>query len=154
LYSEEFYAVARQRLQPGGILAQWLPGGDNALQAAVARSLANSFPYVHIYHSVTGMGWHFLASMQPIPDRTAAELVERMPAAALVDLMEWGPAKTPSEQFQLMLSTETTTGQLINLSPATPALEDDRPINEYFVLRYLTTHSMREIFNRLVLGEK
>jgi predicted membrane-bound spermidine synthase len=154
LYSEEFYAVAKERLQPDGILAQWLPAGDNALQAAVARSLENSFPYVHVYHSVMGTGWHFLASMHPIPERTAAELVERMPASAIADLMEWGPGKTPSQQFNLMLSTEMTTGQLIDRSPSTPALQDDRPINEYFVLRYLTSHSTSQLFNEFVLGRK
>jgi hypothetical protein len=58
-----------------------------------------------------------------------------MPAAAVTDMMEWGPANTPDEQFDLMLSAEMTTEQLIALAPTTPALEDDRPINEYFLLR-------------------
>jgi hypothetical protein len=77
--------------------------------------------------------------MRPIPDRNAEELVTRMPAAAVVDMMEWGPAKTPAEQFELMLSRELTTGQMIGLSPATPALQDDRPINEYFLLRSISS---------------
>jgi spermidine synthase len=152
LYSEEFYAVAKERLQPGGILQQWLPAGDNAEQASVARSLEDSFPYVRVYRSVMGNGWHFLASMRPIPDRNAAELLERMPASAVADMMEWGPAKTPSQQFDLMLSTETTTGQVIDLSPATPALKDDRPINEYFLLRSLRSRSISQLFHQLVLG--
>jgi spermidine synthase len=152
LYSEEFYAVARQRLQPDGILQQWLPRGDNAEQASIARSIQDSFPYVRVYRSVVGMGWHFLASMHPIPDRNAAELVERMPASAVADMMEWGPAKTPNQQFDLMLATVTTTGQVINLSPTTSALKDDRPINEYFLLRYMTWHSKSKLFNQLVLG--
>jgi len=135
LYSEEFYAAAKERLQPGGILQQWLPGGDTAVQASVARALKNSFPCVRVYRSVEGWGWHFLASMGPIPARNAADLVARMPAGAVVDLMEWGPAKSPNQQFDRVLSTETTTGQMIALSPSTPALQDDRPINEYFLLR-------------------
>jgi spermidine synthase len=136
LYSEEFYAVAKERLQPGGILQQWLPGwADNAVQASVARALKNSFPYVRVYRSVEGWGWHFLASMRSIPARNAADMVARMPAGAVVDLMEWGPAKTPIEQFDRVLSTETTTGQTIARSPSTPALQDDRPINEYYLLR-------------------
>jgi predicted membrane-bound spermidine synthase len=139
LYSEEFYAVAKERLQPGGILAQWLPSGDEAIQASVARALKNSFSYVRAYQSIAGWGWQFLASMRPIPDRNAEELVTRMPAAAVVDMMEWGPAKTPAEQFELMLSRELTTGQMIGLSPATPALQDDRPINEYFLLRSISS---------------
>jgi spermidine synthase len=135
LYSQDFYAVARQRLRPGGILQQWLPEGDDADQAAVARALKDSFPYVRVYHSVAHGGWHYLASESPIPVRTSEELVSRMPPAAVADMMEWGPAKTPVEQFDRVLSHEMTLGQFIALSPSTPALQDDRPINEYFLLR-------------------
>ena len=135
LYSQDFYVIARARLQPGGILAQWLPNGDAAVQAAVARAIEVSFPYVRVFPSVEHSGWHFFASDRPIPHRSAAELAARMPPTAVSDMMEWGPAKTPKEQFDLMLSQELTTERMIAASPATPALRDDRPINEYFLLR-------------------
>jgi spermidine synthase len=134
LYSTEFYAVAKERLQPGGILQQWLPGGDEAVQSSVTRALKNSFPYIRVYHGMEGWGWHFLASESPIPVRTAAEIVARMPAAAVTDMMEWGPAKTPEAQFELTLKPQSL-DSMIALSPGTPALQDDRPINEYFLLR-------------------
>jgi spermidine synthase len=137
LYSDEFYAVAKQRLEPDGILQQWLPNGENEVQASVAKALKNSFPYVTVYKSMEGWGWHFLASMRPIPTRSASELVARMPASAVTDMMEWGPAASPVEQFQLVLSKEMTTDQLIALSPSTPAMKDDRPVNEFFLLRRL-----------------
>jgi spermidine synthase len=139
LYSEEFYSVAKEHLQPGGILQQWLPYGDTEVQASVAKALIHSFPYVHIYRSVEGTGWHFLASMHPIPARTAAELVSRMPAGAITDMMEWGPAKTPEEQFQRMLSTKMTVDTLIAGSPDAPAMRDDRPVNEYYLMRSFKT---------------
>lgn len=141
LYSEDFYAVARKRLRPGGILQQFLPDGvndanDNQLKASVARALQNSFPYVRIFQWNGRQGWHFLASDQPIPVRSAAELAERMPPAAVADMLEWGPAKTAEKQFDLLLSRETKPEQMIALSPQTPALQDDRPINEYYLLRH------------------
>jgi len=141
LYSEDFYAVARKRLRPGGILQQFLPDGvndanDNQLKASVARALQNSFPYVRIFQWNGRQGWHFLASDQPIPVRTATELAGRMPAAAVADMLEWGPAKTAEKQFALLLSRETKPEQMIALSPKTPALQDDRPINEYYLLRH------------------
>jgi spermidine synthase len=135
LYSQEFYASVEQHLRPGGILQQWLPEGDDVVQSAVAHALQNSFHHVRVFRSVDHWGWHFLASARLIPLRTAEELVARMPASAVTDMMEWGPAKTPVEQINLMLSQETTLDQMIRLSPATPALQDDRPINEYFRLR-------------------
>jgi hypothetical protein len=58
-----------------------------------------------------------------------------MPAKAVTDMMEWGPAKTADKQFDLMLSAEMTTEQMIALAFAIPALQDDRPINEYYLLR-------------------
>jgi hypothetical protein len=58
-----------------------------------------------------------------------------MPPAAIADMLEWGPAKTPQQQFELMLKQEISPQQLIALSPQTPALDDDHPINEYDGLR-------------------
>jgi spermidine synthase len=135
LYSQEFYAVAKQRLVPGGILEQWLPEADAPTQAAAARAIKNSFVYVRVFPGIQGWGWHFLASERPIPKRTAAELVARMPPDAVSDMMEWGPAASPEEQVNLLLSHESSTDAVIALSPATAALDDDRPINEFFLLR-------------------
>jgi hypothetical protein len=135
LYSQDFYAVAKQRLEPGGILQQWLPEADDPTQAAVARAIKNSFPYVRVFRGIEGWGWHFLASERPIPIRTAAELVARMPPGAVSDMMEWGPAPSPEEQVNLLLSHQSSTDAVIALSPATATLTDDRPINEYFLLR-------------------
>ena len=135
LYSEQFYAVAKERLASGGILQQWLPSGDSAVRAAIAKALQQSFPYIVSYSSVNGWGWHFLASMQPIPMRSAAELASRMPQSAITDMMERGPAAPPEAQFQRILSKPHSLQELIDGSPATPALTDDRPINEYFALR-------------------
>jgi len=135
LYSQDFYTVAKKRLEPGGILQQWLPDGDAATQAAVARALKNSFAYLKVYRGIEGWGWHFLASDQPIPDRTVAALVARMPAAAVKDMTEWGPAATPELEMSMVLDHTTTIDNNIALSPATPALSDDRPINEFFVVR-------------------
>ena len=135
LYSQDFYEVAKTRLAPGGILQQWLPDGDDATQAAVAKALKDSFPYIRVFRGIDGWGWHFLASERPIPIRTAAELVAAMPSGAVRDMMEWGPAATPVEQVGLLLAHEESLEPMIALSPTTPALQDDRPINEYFLLR-------------------
>jgi len=142
LYSEEFYQVARRRLRPGGILQQWLPTttDDDAVDvAAVTRSLRNSFPYVRAFPDEFGI--HYLCSDRPISQRTPEELVRRMPAGAVRDLTEWdepsadGPVDAAEDRFSDLLRGELTLDQLIATSPRTPALTDDRPINEYYVVR-------------------
>ena len=135
-------AGGRSGARPGGILAQWLPYGDRAVQLSVARSLQVSFIYVRTFKPVEQSGWHFLASMEPITKRSADDLVARVPAQAVADMMAWGPAATPADQFNRMLQTDMTTQKLISPSPSTPALDDDRPVNEYYMLRSWS-HLMR-----------
>jgi spermidine synthase len=142
LYSEEFYQVARRRLRPGGILQQWLPttSDEDAVDvAAVTRSLRNSFSYVRAFPDEFGV--HFLCSDRPIAQRTAEDLARRMPADAVRDLTEWdppsadGPVDAAEDRLGDLLKGEITLDQLIAGSPDTPALTDDRPINEYYVVR-------------------
>jgi predicted membrane-bound spermidine synthase len=135
LYSEDFYTVLRQHLRPGGILQQWLPIGDPECVAAVALALRRSFPYVRVFAFGKNWGFHFLASDRPVPIRTASELAERLPAAAAADLVEWDKQPDPEGRFAHLLNYELPIDQLISASPATPALSDDRPINEYYLLR-------------------
>jgi spermidine synthase len=135
LYSMEFYSLVKQHLRPGGIFQQWLPDGDDATRSAIARSLQNSFPDVRVFQYRDRPGWHFLASLQPIPKYSSSDLSDRMPARAIADFVEWGPEKSAEKQFDLVLPQETTLSSLINLSPNTPPLQDDRPINEYYFLR-------------------
>jgi spermidine synthase len=137
LYSKEFYAIAKLHLRPDGILQQWFPMGskDPAIIASVAKALKQSFPYVRAFRSVEGWGYHFLASSSPLPPVTAAALASRLPARAAADLVEWGPAHDAEEQFAAVLNQELSLDSLIQQAPGVPALQDDRPVNEYFILR-------------------
>jgi len=135
LYSKEFYAIISRRLRPGGILQQWLPGGDAVVRASVARALQESFSHVRVFHSLEGWGYHFLASDRLLPHPTAAELAQRLPAKAASDLLEWGPEATPERQFADVLNREISLDELIAQAPTAPALQDDRPQNEYYAIR-------------------
>lgn len=152
LYSKEFYSTAARHLRAGGILQQWLPQGDAAVVASVARALKESFPYIRAFHSVEGWGIHFLASMTPIPYLSASELAEKLPSDAARDLTEWGPTSSPQEQFELVLSREISLDALIQQAPNAPALQDDHPVNEYFVLRRLRDPDFQRVALRHLLG--
>jgi hypothetical protein len=136
LYSREFYTAAKKRLLPNGILEQWYPGGDAATTAAITRALKESFLYVRAFGSIEGWGVHYLASRQPIPERSAYELANRMPPTAAADLVEWGPYSTAEQQFAAVLKNEIPADWLIDLDKTAPALQDDRPVNEYGLLRH------------------
>ena len=134
LYSKEFYTILRPRLRPDGILEQWLPEGDSVVRSAVARALAESFPYVRVFQYSPTWGFQFLASSQPIPSRTVDELVERMPESAVRDIMEWPFARTPQQELNYAVQKETSMSSIVT-DPKTPAMRDDHPVNEYVILR-------------------
>ncbi len=152
LYSKEFYATAKRHLREGGILQQWLPQGDPMVVASVTRALTESFAYVRAFHSVEGWGIHFLASMNPIPNLSASQLAEKLPPDAAHDLMEWGPASSPQEQFGIVLSRELSTSALIQEAPKAVALQDDHPVNEYFILRRFSDPAFEHVALRRLLG--
>ena len=136
LYSREFYSVVRSRLQPDGIFQQWIADdGDTVAQAAIAKALKESFPYVRAFGSVPKYGYHLLASQEPIPNLSATELAKRLPSAAASDLVEWGPYSKPEEQISAVLRSEVSIDSFTARNPSTPALQDDRPVNEYYLLR-------------------
>jgi spermidine synthase len=144
LYSKEFYNVARQHLRPGGILQQWLPAlpeSDPVDVASVARSVRDSFTYVRAFRDE--FGYHFLCSDHPLPRLTPEQVLARMPHNAVIDLAEWDPPSSEAtaatndalSELNTILSQERPLDQLVNVAPGTPALTDDRPINEYYILR-------------------
>jgi spermidine synthase len=138
LYSREFYAIARRRLRPGGILQQWFPGGEARILEAVTRALIESFPHVRVFRSVEGWGFHYLASNAPIPRRTAEELAARLPPRAAADLVEWFSDVGPRQVFERLLAQEVSPETIFSVAPWNRTLTDDRPVNEYYFLRRLT----------------
>ena len=137
LYSREFYRTLAPRLRQDGILQQWLPEGDPVVRSSVARALAASFPYVRVFQYFPDWGFQFLASKQPIPYRTGEELVQHMPPSAIRDLMEWPLDPAPEKEWSYVLRKERPLSEFIAIDPNAQPMRDDRPVNEYALLRKL-----------------
>ena len=135
LYSREFHVAVRAHLKPGGVFQTWFPVGEERIGRAVAKSLAEVFPHVRVYRSVEGWGVHFLASMQPLRSMDASQMLGRLPAAAQRDLAEWSAASL-HQDIDKVLANELPITRLMPESAST-RITDDRPYNEYFLLRRL-----------------
>jgi hypothetical protein len=103
--------------------------------AAITKALRNAFPFVRAYESIEGWGTHFLASLQPLDKLKPEDLAKRLPPRAAKDLIEWESDSTPGELFDDVLDGEHPLEDFITLGPSVPPIADDRPINEYFLLR-------------------
>ena len=137
LYSKEFCRVLSKHLTDQGYLMHWYPGGELSILLAITQSICAEFPYVKVFHSAEGWGYHILAANHPIDDLDPAAMEARMPIAARRDLTEWCAGHSPQEVFSAMKLNEIPINNI--LDPARqwgiPALSDDVPYNEYFALR-------------------
>jgi hypothetical protein len=136
LYSKEFYASAKRRLKPGGILQAWLPGGDRETIAGMTLSVLESFRSVRIFGSIDDFGFHVMASDGELPHLSPQAIASRMPPGAVADLREWID-EPPEETFRRMLANEYVAESLLidRSRAATLAISDDRPVNEFYLLR-------------------
>jgi predicted membrane-bound spermidine synthase len=135
LFSKEFYAAAKKNLRPGGILQTWTMWEDMATLNAMSMALKQSFPYVRVFGIGNMRGFHFLASDEPLDGRTAQSLAARLPPAAQRDLLEWEPGGSVRADFDKFLAREMALDKLALTGG--PVLVDDRPYNEYFLVRKL-----------------
>lgn len=145
LYSREFYETTKRHLKTNGILQAWFPGltsgspkSREATFQAVARSIHESFPYVRCYGSLENWGRHLFASMQPIPALSSAELAARLPERARQDLLEWTSTTNCAAYLEEVVSREIPMEKILEIQDG-PRITDDRPYNEYFLLREFRT---------------
>jgi len=133
LYSKEFHEAVKRHLKPGGIFQSWFPGGEERIERAITRSLVEVFPYVRAYRAVDGWGVHYLASMTPLETPTTEQVLDRLPAAAQRDLSEWTKMGLRTD-LATVLGNEIPVASLLSADPSI-TVTDDRPYNEYFLLR-------------------
>jgi spermidine synthase len=138
LATREFFDLANSRLRPGGVFQYWLFGGDDVDRTAIVKSFQESFAYIRAFPFGDASA-QLVGSTEPLPTRSAADMARRLPAGAAADLIEWGQAPTAEAAFADILKREIPVRQLTAGAPSTPAMHDDLPINEYYVLRRLAS---------------
>ena len=130
LYSREFYRVARQRLNPGGLVAQWLPLHDQSeLEVRMlARTFLDEFPHAVLFLPVATEGI-LIGSPDPI-DVDPADLAERMGRPAVrEDLAAIGIPDAASLLATFLMDAR----DLHRYSRLAPPLIDDRPLSDFFL---------------------
>jgi len=58
-----------------------------------------------------------------------------MPSRAVADLTEWQPGSTAEQQLREVLGRPRSVDEVIANNRRVPPLQDDQPINEYYILR-------------------
>jgi len=99
-------------------------------------AIKREFPYVRVFNSMEGWGFHFFASLQPFEMPSVNDFVRRLPETAIEDLIEWNKDRGPAKIYQEVIEKEVPLKKILT-QDATFSITDDRPFNEYFLLRRL-----------------
>lgn len=128
LYATEFYALAASRLQPGGLVAQWLPlpTQNDADTRALVQSFLAVFPHATLwtteFHEMLLVG-----SMDPI-ELDLARIRQRFTEPAVAQALGAVGVATPEA---LLATWVTDRAGLVRYAGDVPAVTDDRPAIEY-----------------------
>jgi spermidine synthase len=128
LYSRDFYALARQRLNPDGLLAQWWPLAtqNDEDSCSLIRSFLDVFPYATLWttelHEMLLVG-----SVEPI-QLEATRVAERFARPGISAALKEVGVASPSA---LLATYITDRAGLERFARDTPPTTDDRPRIEY-----------------------
>ncbi|HZM73600.1 MAG TPA: fused MFS/spermidine synthase [Candidatus Polarisedimenticolia bacterium] len=141
LYSHEFYTASAKRLLPGGVMMEWMPYGQSVDEfRSHVRTFAGVFPNVLIAFGPTGQGVYMLGSTAAveIDPANVRAILER--PGVLDDLIATpdNPATSLDAWADIIGGLSWLSGsQVAAFADDAPAITDDRPVTEYFLLRRL-----------------
>jgi len=139
--SKEYYEAGLSRLNPGGVMMQWLPYGETVEEfKAHIRTFRAVFPNVLIAFGPGGYGFLFLGSQQPLELQDANILSVLRRPNVLDDLSSAfdSPEHTEAGWLSRIKSLVWIQGDAVaQFAGDGPLITDDRPEPEYFLLRRL-----------------
>ena len=140
--SLEYYQAGHARLNPGGIMMQWVPYGATVEEfKAHVRTFKSVFPHVSLVFGPGGYGMYMMGSDEPmVPDEASTREVLARPGI-LEDISSAydSPAKTIDAWVlkldQLRWISDAAIDQFVGSGPL---VTDDHPLPEYFMLSRLS----------------
>ena len=138
--SEEYYAAGRARLNPGGVMMQWVPWGQTLDEfLAHVRTFRAVYPEVLIAFGPGGYGLFMLGSDDPItfdPANVAAVLARpgvTEDLSSAFDSPEHDAAGWATKIPSLVWISGSDVARVVGDGPL---ITDDHPLPEYFLLRH------------------
>jgi len=128
LYSRDFYTLARQRLDPNGLLAQWLPLGtqNDEDSRSLVRSFLDVFPQATLWTTELHEAL-LIGSVEEI-QLDATPIVERFRRPGVSKALREVGVASPAA---LLATYVTDRAGLERYAQDAPATTDDRPRIEY-----------------------
>jgi spermidine synthase len=139
--SREYYEAGLDRLNPGGVMMQWVPYGQSLEEfRAHVRTFHAVFPHVLLELGPGHYGFLMVGSAEPLELRDDAILEVLRRPNVLEDLSSAydSPATAEQDWAALVKSDVMAQGDEIRrIGGDGPLITDDHPLPEYFLLRRL-----------------
>jgi spermidine synthase len=156
LFTSEFFTEAHRRLNPGGIFMLWMPYLATVDEFKThLRTFRSVFPHVDLVLSPAKNGAYLLGSDSPL-------VFDQVTLAALLGSPEakLDMASAPDDPNldgagwarEIMADDWLHDAQVDAFVGPGPAITDDRPISEYYLLRALTAKDHSDINDRRLRG--
>ncbi|HEY1876822.1 MAG TPA: hypothetical protein VGG66_05105, partial [Rhizomicrobium sp.] len=129
LYTEEFYALAKRKMRPGGVLAQWVPldFSRGALPKMIIKTMMTQFKHVSLWLP-SRMEGVAIASDEPLKI-DPAELGVRMSEPMVADDLKETGLRRPEDLLATFVVADEKLSAFVR---DVPSLTDDRPRIEYY----------------------
>jgi spermidine synthase len=139
--SREYYTAAKARLNPGGIMMQWVPYGQTLDEfKAHVRTFHDVFPNVMVAQGPGGYGYYLFGSDQPFSfdEANMRAVLARPGVLADISSAYDSPRHDVDGWVDLLPRLIRLQGdQVSQFTGPGPLVTDDRPLPEYFLLRHL-----------------
>jgi len=129
LYTEEFYGLAKRKLRPGGVLAQWVPldFSRGVLPKMILKAMMGQFKHVSLWLP-SRMEGVAIASDEPLKI-DPRELAARMSARGVSEDLTENGLGSPEDLLATFIAADEKLATFVgNVS----SLTDDRPRIEYY----------------------
>ena len=142
LYTEEFYALAKQRMRPGAVLAQWVPLDFNRgiLPKMILKAMMGQFKHVSLWLP-SRMEGVAIASDEPLTIDPRL-LATRMSQPAVAEDLTANGLRSPEDFLATFIAADAKLAAFVG---DVPTLTDDRPRLEYYNWYPLSSISVDEL---------
>jgi len=139
--SLEFYRAAHARLNPGGVMMQWVPYGQTLDEfKAHVRTFNEVYPNVIVAQGPGGYGFYLLGSDQPLAFDPAVvrSILARPRVVDDLSSAYDSPEHTAEAWAGLIPRLVRLSGDdVARFAGPGPLITDDHPLPEYFLMRHV-----------------
>jgi spermidine synthase len=158
LYTSEFFAEARQRLNAGGVFMLWIPYAATLDDFKIhVRTFRSVFPHVEVILSPVGNGAYLMGSDAPmaLDPAVLSGLLGSPAAAADLATAPDDPHLDGAGWTQRIIARDLLKDNQVDAFVGQgPMITDDHPISEYYLWRSLTSPNHAWVTDQELLALK